>query len=426
MVKFVKVGWILLVTAGSRSLAPAQDQGLALVADKVLTVELDGRQFIDHGVVLIQNGKILEVGRQGEIAIPDGFEVRDVGTDWLMPGMIDLHCHIGGTFDINDTVYLANPGVRASTAVIPANQMLDRALASGVTSVLFIPGSGSNVGGQGVLFKTAPELYEQALIRDPGGLKIAQWGNPEGWTIRPSKTFENYTIREILTRGKAYGERWREYEESGGAESGGDAPQVDLQLEVFRPLVKGEAQIAVHTQIFQVVLATLDIIKRELGFDVFIDHGTFDGWRAGGIAAELGVNAILGPRNVSMPNPGVRAWVGDNPERAQGVAAGYHDMGLRRIGFNTDSPVIPQEELQLQAGMGARFGLPDQGLETVRGLTIIPAVTIGMGERLGSLSAGFDADVVVINGPPSDPRSAVQTVYVNGQQVYSADEERLW
>lgn len=400
---------------------PTEPERLALLSDKVLTVEPEGRQFVDHGVVLIEDGKILAVGPESEVQIPEGFRVEDVGSKWLMPGMIDLHCHVGGTFDINDTVYLANPGMRAKTAVIPANQMLDLGLAGGVTSVLFIPGSGANVGGEGLLFKTAPKAYEDAVIRDPGGLKIAQWGNPERWTIQPSKTFENYTIRNILQRGRAYGELWRDYEENGG-----EQPEVDVVLEVFRPLVKGDAQIAVHTQVFQVVLATLTIIKQEMGFDVFIDHGTFDGWRAGGIAAELGVNAILGPRNVSAPSAGLRAWVGDNPERIQGSAAGYYELGHRKIGFNTDSPVIPQEELQLQAGMGARYGLPDNGLETVRGLTTIPAQTVGMGERLGSLAAGYDADILVISGPPGDPRSMVDQVYVNGEQVYAADEERLW
>ena len=191
-------------------------KGLALLSEKILTAVPEGQQVVDHGVLLVQDGKVVAVGPEAEVEIPEGYQVIDVGKNWLMPGMIDLHCHIGGTFDINDTVYLANPGIRASTAVIPANQSLDRALASGVTSVLFIPGSGSNVGGQGLLFKTAPETYEEALLRDPGGLKIAQWGNPERWTIRPSKTFENYTIREILTRGRAYGERWVEFEENGG------------------------------------------------------------------------------------------------------------------------------------------------------------------------------------------------------------------
>jgi hypothetical protein len=396
-------------------------RGLALLSDKILTVEWEGRQVVDHGVLLVKDGKIEAVGEQGQLAIPSGYEVVDVGAHWLMPGMIDLHCHVGGTFDINDMVYLANPEMRAKTAVIPSNPSLEFGLAAGVTTVLFIPGSGTNVGGQGLLFKTGHGRFERAVVRDPGGLKIAQWGNPERWMIQPGKTFENYTIREILRRGKAYGKAWVEHEQGRAA-----APRHDPQLEIFRELVAGRAQIAVHTQIYQVVLATLDIIKKEMGFDVFIDHGEFDSFKLGALAAELGVPAILGPRNQAAPNRGFINWVGDNPERVEGLAAGFWERGHRMVGFNTDSPVIPQQELQLQSAIGARYGLPDESLQTVRGHTVVPARTIGMGERLGSLQAGFDADIVVISGHPSDPRSRVEAVYLDGERSYDASHKRLW
>ncbi|MHC4376171.1 MAG: amidohydrolase family protein [Planctomycetota bacterium] len=389
--------------------------GVVIDAAKILCCELEGRQVVNNGRVLIVEDQIVAVGSRSEIEIPEGFEHVDYGNNWLMPGMVDLHCHVGGTFDINDMVYQANPGLRAKTAVIPGNDSLKRALASGVTSVLFIPGSGTNVGGQGLLFKTAQDRYEDAIIRDPGGLKIAQWGNPERWTIGVGKTFHNYTIREILRRGKAYHQR-RKANPDG---------LPDPQLEVFETLFDLDAQIAVHTQVHQVVLSTIQIIKIEMGLDVFIDHGTFDGWRAGAVAWKHGVNAILGPRNQTAPGRFL-GWVGDNPERMQGVAAGYHDMGHRMIGFNTDSPVIPQEELQLQAAMGARFGLPDNNLETVRGLTVVPAATVGMTGKIGSIQPGADADIVVISGHPADPRSAVQAVYVDGAKHYDAEERRLW
>jgi hypothetical protein len=395
--------------------------GLALLSDKVLTVEFEGRQVVNHGVVLVKDGKIQAVGAQGELAVPEGYATVDVGANWLMPGMIDLHCHVGGTFDINDGVFLANPDLRAKTAVIPGNPSLERGLAGGVTTVLFIPGSGTNVGGQGLLFKTGHDTYERALVRDPGGLKIAQWGNPERWMIQPGKTFENYTIREILTRGRAYGKRWMAH-----ADGKAPKPRFDPQLEVFEELVPGRAQIAVHTQIYQVVLATLDIIKREMEFDVFLDHSEFDAWILAPIAKKLGVAAIIGPRNQSAPSRGIINWVGDNPERVVGLAAGFWEGGLTMVGFNTDSPVIPQEELQLQSTMGARFGLPDEALQTVRGHTTVPARTIGMGHRLGSLQAGFDADIVVITGHPSDPRSSVEAVYLDGGLAYDAKNRRLW
>jgi len=183
--------------------------GLALLAAKILTASWDGPQVVDNGVVLVKDGKIEAVGRASELEIPAGYELVDVGERWLSPGMVELHSHEAGLpifsriNDINDTVYLANPGMRASTAVKPGNRQLKMALAGGVTTVLYIPGSGSNIGGQGVLVKTAFDKYEEKLVRDPGALKIAQWGNPEGWTVGVDMTFEKWNTRDTLLRGIA-------------------------------------------------------------------------------------------------------------------------------------------------------------------------------------------------------------------------------
>ncbi|MHC4263333.1 MAG: amidohydrolase family protein [Planctomycetota bacterium] len=395
--------------------------GIAISSAKALTCAAEGPQVVDHALVLVRDGKIEAIGRQGEVEVPEGYDHVDLGDQWLMPGMIDLHCHVGGTFDINDGVFLANPGLRASVAVIPGNSSLKRGLASGVTSVLFIPGSGTNVGGQGILFKAGHDHFDDALIRQHGSLKIAQWGNPERWMIRPGKTFENYTIREIIRRGKGYAAR-----RAAAADGSGPDAAFDPQLEIFDEIFNRDVPISVHTQIYQVVLATIDIIAKEMGANVFIDHGTFDGYLAAELAAEAGVNAILGPRNVDMPNRGIMNWVGANPERMQGVAAGYQERGHPMIGFNTDSPVIPQEELSLQATLAARHGFVDDVLQTVRGLTIVPAITAGIDDRIGSLEVGKDADILVITGHPADPRTSIEHIWCDGITVYDAKEQRLW
>src|SRR5678810_1029645 len=85
-----------------------------------------------------------------------------------------------------------------------ASDVYKRQVAAGVTSVLFIPGSGVNMSGQGVLLKTGLERFEEAVIRNPGSLKIAQAGNPEGWTVGVGRSFMNFDLREVLKRGKAY------------------------------------------------------------------------------------------------------------------------------------------------------------------------------------------------------------------------------
>jgi imidazolonepropionase-like amidohydrolase len=414
---------LTLITAGAGvSGAPEPGlpggAGLAISAQKILTAAWEGPQVIDNGVLLVRDGLIEAVGPARSIAIPADYAVRDVGQRWLMPGMIDLHSHVGGTFDINDMVYLTNPELRVHGSVRPNNEMLQRGLAGGVTTVLYIPGSGTNSGGQGVLFKTGLERYEDALVRDPGSLKVAQWGNPERWAIGVGKTFEYYCLREMFERGLAYARAWEAYERGEGAE-----PERDIQWELFRSLSSQETPISTHTQVYQVVLTTITMIKIEFGLNVFIDHGELGGWEAGALAAQHGVPAILGPRQVDWPTDLMIRWVGVDPERVQGSAAGYQELGHPMVGFNTDSPVVPQEELFLQASTGVRYGFDNSKLQAVRGLTIIPAKTVGIDHLVGSLEVGKQADLVVIAGDPIDPRSGVDAVYIEGHLVYDTERD---
>ncbi len=69
-----------------------------------------------------------------------------------------------------------------------------------------------------------------------------------------------------------------------------------------------------------------------------------------------------------------------------------------------------------------RYGFDTTNLDHVRGLTIIPAVTAGIAHRVGSLEVGKDADIVVTNGDPVDPRTTTQMVFVNGERVFDSSK----
>ena len=63
-------------------------------------------------------------------------------------------------------------------------------------------------------------------------------------------------------------------------------------------------------------------------------------------------------------------------------------------------------------------------LETVRGLTIVPATTAGIANRVGSLEVGKDADFVILSGDPADPRTSVSRVFINGKRVYDTAKDK--
>lgn len=416
---------ILLTAALLAPTLPAQEAGepggpgLAILTRKALVCELDGRVAVDNAVVLVEDGKIRAVGQAAVIGVPDGFEVLDVGDHWVSPGLIDLHNHSAASLrDLNDTVYLTNPGLRASAVAVPDNEAMRVALAAGVSTVLTIPGSGSNMGGWGVLQRTGFRGFEPNLVRNPGSLKLAQAGNPERaapWF--PRRSFMNYNTRNTFRRGVTYAKAWEDFE----AGKTTVRPEKDLQFEIFRDLVKGKTQVSTHTQIFQVVLMTITMVSEEFGLPVFIDHGTFDGFKAGKKVEERGIPAILGPRAIQ-----VSGFI-DLDGRIQGVAAGYQEEGVSRIGFNTDSPVIPQEELVVQAAMGIHYGFDDSKGDAIKGLTIVPAWTMGIDGSVGSIEVGKDADLIVSTGNPVDPRSAIEMVFQKGIKVYdTAEETRRW
>lgn len=393
----------------------------AFRAARVLPVE---GPPIENGVVLSKDGDIVAVGKASEVSVPDGYETIDCGNTWLLPGFIDLHNHISspGQGDINDTVHATNPEFRTVDLITMDHRALQLALAGGVTSALYIPGSGSNMGGFGTLTKTAGKSPEEALIRFPGSLKIAQAGNPERGSgdLGAGVIGMNQGLRFTLQRGYEYYKAWEDFDHGVGPK-----PEYRADLHYLRGLFRHEFPISVHTQIYQVVLQTIRQLRLEFGLWTFIDHGTFDAYRLSNFAKASGVPIAAGPR-VYYFNPDDASFVG---VAAAWYAGGVHGwrapvegVGRDGIAINTDSPVVPQEQLPLQAAMGVRLGLPDE--VAVRALTINPARMAGIDHRVGSLLAGKDADLVAWSGDPIDPRSYVQMTVVNGRIVYRRNPDR--
>lgn len=387
---------------------------------KIIPVE---GEPIDDGVLLSQDGKIVAIGKSGETAIPEGFEVVDLGSTWCLPGYVELHCHIAGRgFELNDTLHQTNPEMRTLDLITMDHENLRNALAGGVTTVLLIPGSGSNMGGFGTLTKTWGRSPDEALMRFPGCLKIAQAGNPERYAGDLGMTHMgmNHGLRMTLERGRKYYQAWEDFDAAKGPK-----PKFDPALEYLRGLFRHEYPVCVHTQIYQVALATLRELRDEFGLWTVIVHGTFDAYRLSEEALKRGVPVCNGPRQFQF-----------NYQRGrfEGLAANWFSggehgfrkpvkgLGVDGIGINTDSPVIAQEQLQLQSAMAVRLGLPWE--VGVRAITINPARMVGAHDRVGSLVVGKDADLVFWNGEPLDPRSSVEMTVVNGNIAYRRDADR--
>jgi imidazolonepropionase-like amidohydrolase len=388
--------------------APAQEAGATLLlrAAKVYTADAAG--MIDNGAVLIRGGKVLAVGRAAEVAPPAGARVEDLGMVWLVPGLIEPHCHVAGSLsDLNDGVFLANPELETTQVVEPQNPYMQDATAAGITCALLIPGSGNNMAGFGTIVKTAGDTVEEVIVRAPGSLKVAQAGNPERYSWGVGRALMNWNTRDALSKGLAWAEAYR----AGKAEW-------DPVYANFLGLADGSVPTSVHTQIYQVVLATITMQARDLGLKTFVDHGTFDAWHLGPLAVEYEVPLMVGPRNVYFDRAN---------SQFQGVAWGWlHSSGgAAKVGYNTDSPVLPEEELPYQAALGVRLGAGTNE-DALRGMTAHAAEALRIADIAGRLAPGLDADLAAWTGDPLDPRSRVLKTWIRGEVVYDAAVERRY
>jgi len=374
--------------------AAAQD--LVVQCAKVLTVNAADEVFAP-GAIEFTDGRISYVGPPREVA--SGIPVHAEPTAWAAPGLVDLHTHIhtGGWGDINDMVRSVNPGLRACATVRPDNRRIQLACAAGVTTLFGIPGSGTNMGGFGVLYKAkATSSFEEAVIEAVGGLKVAQDSNPQrragNFAFGNNRASMGWILEDVCR--KAFG----------ALRQG----RFDFALADLQRVLTRELPILIHTAGGEGVVNTARMWHRELSTRCVISHGSFDGWKAAPVIAEWGVPVNHGPRTMD--------FYSSRNGRLNGTGAAYQEAGVPNFSLNTDSGVVDQEQFFLQGSMSARLGA--DAYQMLRAMTIHPATAFGLDDRVGSLEMGKDADVVLHSGDPLDPRSHVLRVWIEGESEY--------
>ena len=139
---------------------------------------------IERGAIRIQDGLLVEIG---VLEPEDDEEVIDAQGGWILPGLIEAHCHIGiqeekkgmeGN-DCNETVNPVTPWLRAIDAINPMDAAFKDAVRAGVTCVQVGPGSSNVVGGQSLVMKTFGRRIDDMVVKVPSAMKVAFGENPK-------------------------------------------------------------------------------------------------------------------------------------------------------------------------------------------------------------------------------------------------------
>jgi len=381
----------------------------AIKAGKILTVT---KGIINHGVILIDDGLIKAVGTKDEVAISKDYILIDASDKWVMPGMVEIHSHIALEGGYNDMVVPTNPELRTMDNIDPESWQIQRAVASGVTTVHTIPGSGTNLSGFGVLFKLYGESVDEMLVRPLGAMKIAQAYNPErrGGDLGLTRMGMSWLLRQMLKRAKEYTDAWEAYNRGECKEK----PEYKPELEKMRKVFSGDVPTIVHTYEGWGVMQTSRMFNDENNLKTVAMHTAYNGHMvAEEVAKREDVFINVGPRLFDFYS------ARDN--RFYGLAAEYYKGGVRNLSINTysvgwSSRIAPQQELAFQASMSARLGLDDE--TALKAITINSARALSIDDRVGSLEVGKDADIVIKKGSLLNVTTPVDLVLINGKIVY--------
>ncbi|MFD2417368.1 amidohydrolase [Amycolatopsis pigmentata] len=379
-------------------------------------VPIDGEP-IEGGTVLIEDGRIVAVGTEADVDIPEDAELIDAAGAWVLPGFVDAHVHLGvheegEGWSGNDTNEMTDPNgarFRAIDGIDPFDVGFDDALSGGVTSVVIKPGSGNPIGGQTVAVKTWGRTALDLVFAEGVSVKSALGENPKRvygeMKQTPSTRLGTAAIiREAFTKARNYAAQ-REH-----ARAEGKPFDVDLTLETLAKVLDGELYWDQHTHRADDIVTAIRLAQ-EFGYKLVVNHGT-EGHLIADVLARHEVPVILGPLFTTRAKVELR----NRTMRSAGI---LQRAGVK-LAITTDHPVVPINFLVYQAALAVKDGLePDAAL---RALTANPASMLGLDDRIGALKPGLDADVVIWSGDPLDVMNRALRVFIRGREVYHFDE----
>jgi imidazolonepropionase-like amidohydrolase len=392
--------FLLLVSA---FVAPGRAEVTAIKAGKILTISGDS---ITDGVILIEDGKIAEIGTG--IEIPEDAAVVDVGKSVVMPGFIDASAVQPIRGDLNEQSSEITPTLRISDALDPQSKLLKRIVQTGVTTLFVSPGRQNVIGGLGVVVKPTGEIPQQMIIKDEAALTVVMDMDPtQGNRIPRREPPTNFYYRRPGTRMAII---WMLRKSFFDAQQQVDSEQTeDPNLAILSSVLKDEIPIHVNARRAIVIRAALKVAD-EYGLKLIFQECT-EGYKVAGQLAERKIPVVLGPfyyypgsmgqyregRKVNWNNAGILAEAGVKVALSSGGQPGAIDI-------------------LTAATFAVRHGMDRE--EALKAITITPAEILGVADRVGSLEKGKDADIVVLSGDPLNVTTRVEKVILNGKTVY--------
>ncbi len=401
----------------------ARPEGVvALVGARIITMK--GDEVIEDGTVLVTNDRITAVGRRGRVNVPRDAEVIDVSGKTIIPGIVDVHAHMGwGVLDVSpqrEWRYYANLAYGVTTTHDP----------SASTHTVF---SQSEMVQAGVM--VGPRIYSTGFVlygaTDPDMAPIASYEDALSH-VRRLKKLGAFSVKSYLQPRREQRQWVMKAARREGMlvvpEGGGDfESDMTMILDGHSGIEHSLSVGPIYDDVVQMFARTgvgytpvlLVSYGGQFGERWFYQH--HDVWK------NEKLQSFFPPRQLDARSRR-RSMAAEDDYNHKTVAAGSAKIlragGLVNLGAHG----------QLQ-GLGAHWemwALSHGGMtphEVLRVATINGARYLGMDADLGSIEPGKLADLVVLDRNPLERienSDSVAYTMINGALYEAETMDRVW
>jgi imidazolonepropionase-like amidohydrolase len=371
---------------------------------------------IEHGSILIKDGKIAEVA--ASIKAPKDAQVIDAAGQFVIPGIIDCHSHIAVDGSVNEGSVSVSSMVNIADVLNPDDIDIYRDLAGGVTVANVLHGSANAIGGQTVVIKLrwgqpASKLPFEGAVP---GIKFALGENPKrsnfsipGSTPRYplSRMGVEETIRTAFVEARDYKKTWDDYDKRvAGGDKNAIPPRRDLRLDPLVEVLEGKRYVHAHCYREDEILMLLRVAK-EFGFKVRTLQHVLEGYKVADEIAAAGTGAST-----------FSDWWAYKVEAYDAIPYNAAVMTRRGVIVSVNSDDAEEAtHLNQEAAKSMKYGglTHDEALKLV---TLNPAIQLGIDKRVGSIDVGKDADLVIYNHDPLSAYAVVQQTLIDGRVYF--------
>ncbi|KAG9957914.1 amidohydrolase, partial [Aureobasidium melanogenum] len=382
--------------------------------------------------VFIEHGLIKRVAPSISLAdLPSDYETFNAHGRQLTAGIVDMHSHAGlGSLgglqgDENELSSDITPYVKSLDSLDPLHPEIQWIKSGGVTTSLLLPGSGNNIGGEAFLVKLAvgkeggrAELSQQDMLADPDRtwryMKNACGENPKrvygkvGERGPFSRMGEGWEFRHAFEQARDYvkaQDDWCAAAKSVGAENMNSYLPQKLEWENLGAVLRGQVRVNTHCY----TIPDLEMYVRltnEFKFRVYAFHHAHQTY----LVPDVLKRAYGGTPAAALFGDNMYYKV-ESYRASEQSGKILYENGITPV-YVSDNPVINSQHVKHEAAKAYGYGLPYHA--ALNGLTSAPAELLGMGERLGKVKPGFDADIVVWDSDPLSLGAAPVQVWIDG------------